>query len=1082
MKPYLSTFLVAFVALLLKHEYLHAQIKNPCGVVAQILPANKDSVVTANTTINFTSNSINADTVYWLYDRLYQGVTGPSWNYGITPGVHTISLVARKGQCADTTTVVYFAAGTAQNRDSFASLQYGFYETNEEATCVDNTRDSGLVMGGVSYLWRTCGEQGVVVKTTEKGCIEWSKKFEVPYYCNNSKVTAIAATADNNYYVVTNNAELARLDKKGNLVWNKRLNQSQQIAGISFITSDPQSFIYTLYITPDFGWILTKLDSNGTIVWNKYCSLSYNFMNDQGQFDYASPSGLLWLNGNIYVCGNAHLRRDQSYFAFITKMDALTGKLQWQYGYTDLANPTTIAFAHMAAYGNLLMCSSFANGHMVSLISQQGDIVKNIGVQFPLTYSQKVSKAYADKKGRIYMMQWTEEALNLQPYFWYATNFAVVDTSLNKYGGMVLAEYQRSYFVDATMAANNKFAAVGEQFGYVDNGVFSSRDFRLLKMDTIVSSPENCFSIENNYVVSKRNLDRIDFKYEIDSSLTLEAGDASAYTVTDAFVQSRFTCPDFLDSCSYMKITGPASICSLKDVYTYRVHRNRKCGLIPQWVLPSGVQMINNTDTVVTLKFNSPGIYHIAAILNSCIPVKDSLIIEVAPKLAKLNLGNDTIICSGTTIQLHAGSEFLTYQWNKGSTDSVLTVTQPGVYWLEAADSCSNKTRDSVRINPFNLAIDLGPDRTMCYNDTIQLKAPGGFLNYQWSDNYFIDFPNQPDVVVNPPKDTAYYLQAEKLPGCFAFDTVHIKVNRMPPLQLGNDISLCAGDSALISAPAGFISYLWSNGSTSAAIIIKHEGQYIVTAKTAEGCKTSDTLSIVKVWTKPLITLDHNTSLCMGTTRRLEPGNFVSYLWHDGSTNSSFDVDNTGVFFVTVKDDHNCINTDTVRILNLLPAPASFLPPDTAICSYGRSVLSVSNHYSRYLWSTGEMTASITVDKPGNYWLQVSDKFSCIGTDTVSISLKDCMEGFYIPTAFSPNRDGKNDIFKPLIFGNLVSFEWIVYNRFGEKVFTSSLPENGWDGMYKGTVQGVGAYTWQCRFRIAGQQQQTKSGTVMLIR
>jgi gliding motility-associated-like protein len=601
-------------------------------------------------------------------------------------------------------------------------------------------------------------------------------------------------------------------------------------------------------------------------------------------------------------------------------------------------------------------------------------------------------------------------------------------------------------------------------------------------MDTIVSSPDYCFSIENNYTVSKKNLDRIDFKYEIDSSIILHAAQPSAYTLTDAFVQSRFTCPDFLDSCSYMKITGPASVCSLKDVYTYRVHRNRKCGLIPQWVLPSGVQMISNTDTVVTLQFNSPGIYHIAAILQSCIPVKDSLIIEVAPKLAKLNLGNDTIICTGTSIQLHAGTDFLTYQWNNGSSDSVLTVTQPGVYWLEASDSCSNKVIDSIRINPFSLTIDLGPDRTMCNNDTIQLKAPGGFLNYQWSDNYFIDFTNQPDVVVNPPKDTAYYLQAEKLTGCFAFDTVHIKVNTVPPIQLGNDISLCTGDSARISAPAGFISYLWSNGSIDASVIIKQEGQYIVTAKTAAGCKTSDTLSIVKVWPKPILTLDHNTSLCMGTTKRLEPGNFVSYLWQDGSTNNSFDVDNTGIFFVTVKDEHNCFNTDTVKILNLLAVPSSFLSADTAICSYGQSVLQALNQYPKYLWSSGEMTASITVDKPGKYWLQVTDKFACIGKDTINISLKDCMEGFYIPTAFTPNRDGKNDIFKPLIFGNIVFFEWVVYNRYGEKVFSSSLPGQGWDGMYKGTEQVVGTYTWQCRFRIAGQPQQTKSGTVMLIR
>jgi gliding motility-associated-like protein len=75
-----------------------------------------------------------------------------------------------------------------------------------------------------------------------------------------------------------------------------------------------------------------------------------------------------------------------------------------------------------------------------------------------------------------------------------------------------------------------------------------------------------------------------------------------------------------------------------------------------------------------------------------------------------------------------------------------------------------------------------------------------------------------------------------------------------------------------------------------------------------------------------------------------------------------------------------------------------------------------------------------------------------------------------------------NDIFRPILSGNLVWFRFSVYNRWGEKVFETSTPRQGWDGRLNGITQPSGAYVWFCDYQLEGQQEKSKKGTVVLIK
>ncbi len=93
-----------------------------------------------------------------------------------------------------------------------------------------------------------------------------------------------------------------------------------------------------------------------------------------------------------------------------------------------------------------------------------------------------------------------------------------------------------------------------------------------------------------------------------------------------------------------------------------------------------------------------------------------------------------------------------------------------------------------------------------------------------------------------------------------------------------------------------------------------------------------------------------------------------------------------------------------------------------------------------------------------------------------------CVEYLFVPTAFTPNADNKNDIFKPLVSGTLLQYNFMIYNRWGKMIFFSKDPLRGWDGRLDGLQQDAGTYIWLCKYQLSGKPLQMKKGTVTLIR
>jgi gliding motility-associated-like protein len=297
--------------------------------------------------------------------------------------------------------------------------------------------------------------------------------------------------------------------------------------------------------------------------------------------------------------------------------------------------------------------------------------------------------------------------------------------------------------------------------------------------------------------------------------------------------------------------------------------------------------------------------------------------------------------------------------------------------------------------------------------------------------------------------------------GCDSVITLNLTINNKTAQQTKE---ICEGNSFLAGG---------ANQTTS--------GVYIDTLQTVLGCDSILT-TYLTVRPKPTPNLGSDKNLCAGENIQLTPGSFTSYLWQDGSTGSNFTVNASGLYWVKVTGNFNCSATDSFKVANVFPLPSNFLKESDSLCSYETISLIPTSGFSGYQWSTGSTNQKLSINTPGVYWLKVQDANGCSGTDSIIVLPRNCMSGIYIPTAFSPNADGKNDVFKPLLFGVIEEFRFEIYDRWGQIIFKTTEPGLGWNGMLKGILSKPDVYIWLCHYKLNNHPARTEKGTVLLIR
>jgi len=187
----------------------------------------------------------------------------------------------------------------------------------------------------------------------------------------------------------------------------------------------------------------------------------------------------------------------------------------------------------------------------------------------------------------------------------------------------------------------------------------------------------------------------------------------------------------------------------------------------------------------------------------------------------------------------------------------------------------------------------------------------------------------------------------------------------------------------------------------------------------------------------------------------------------------------TGTYWVEVENGPGCTGSDTAFI-EVIPLPYLSIGNDTTVCGEFMVLLDAGSAYDMYEWQDGSDMQTITASEPGTYWVYV-DIRGCWQGDTISI-IEECPSHIYFPNSFTPNGDGKNDVFAPK-WEYVDYYKMSIYNRWGTLVFETNDIAHGWDGTFKGGSSPIGVYIFIAEYldAISGKTISHK-GSIMLIR
>lgn len=386
--------------------------------------------------------------------------------------------------------------------------------------------------------------------------------------------------------------------------------------------------------------------------------------------------------------------------------------------------------------------------------------------------------------------------------------------------------------------------------------------------------------------------------------------------------------------------------------------------------------MWSDNSTGQTITVSSTGMYTVEITdANGC---SDSDSIQVTVHNPVVDLGATQSICSGAPAVLDAGAGFASYLWSDNSTGQTLTATSAGTYYVTVVDTNGCTTSDTVTVNEFTApSVELGQDFTVCSSQPVTLDAGTGFVSYQWSNA-----ETTQSIAVTA--SGSYSVTVTDANGCTATDAINVTIEQEHLFDLGSDIEVCAGTNVTLDAAPGAASYLWSDGSTGQTLNVTASGSYTVTATTANGCVTSD--SIVVVINNPMVDLG-TQSICNGSPAVLDAGaGFASYQWSDNSTGQTITVTTAGQYHVTVTDTNGCTASDTINV-NANPLPVVSLGGDVTICSDASAMLDAGAGFASYQWSNSSSTQTITVTTSGAYSVLVTDTNGCQNSDTVNVTV-----------------------------------------------------------------------------------------------
>jgi gliding motility-associated-like protein len=492
-----------------------------------------------------------------------------------------------------------------------------------------------------------------------------------------------------------------------------------------------------------------------------------------------------------------------------------------------------------------------------------------------------------------------------------------------------------------------------------------------------------------------------------------------------------------------------------------------------------------------------------------------SVTVNVTSAITASATATPTVVCAGgsTTLNATGGT---TYTWTADPSLSCTNCASPTasptvntVYTVTVGSgSCPTATATiSVSVTSSVTATATAANSTICSGSSTTLNSTGGTA--VWSPGTGLSCTNCTSPTASPTVTTTYTVSVTN--GTCPAATASVTVNVTPATVASANSSssiICNGQSSNLTATGGG-TYSWAPGATLSCTTCANPvatptatTTYTVTV-TNGTCPSATATVVITVNTcvQPVANFTNNLdSVCTGecinfTSTSTGSPTSTTWIFQNGSPSSANTPSVTVCYYTPgtysvalIVQNANGADTMTTTVdINPLPVANVFPGVDTVI--YGTSaVLLATSGQTTYLWTpnTGVscVACSLTTVTPVVdtwYTCQMTNQYGCSSSDSAFVIVDIICGEVFVPNAFSPNNDLSNDVLK--VRGNcLTSINFIVYDRWGDKVFESTDVSLGWDGTFKGKAMDTAVFYYYLTAKTADGKTHEKKGNITLIR
>lgn len=453
------------------------------------------------------------------------------------------------------------------------------------------------------------------------------------------------------------------------------------------------------------------------------------------------------------------------------------------------------------------------------------------------------------------------------------------------------------------------------------------------------------------------------------------------------------------------------------------------------------------------------------------------------------------------------------WSWNFGNPATLSdtsNIKNPSYVYANASDypvrltissdkGCAKSITDTISIKA-QPDFSLSNDTLICTIDTLQLNSIGKG-SVSWTPNYNINNIHSFSPLVSPDVPTTYYATLIESRGCIATDSVFVNVVSKVTLNVRPDTTICLTDTAIINIMSDGLHYVWTpansiidNTAKSPSVIPTANTTYHVVSSIGK-CNAAGNIRITAI-PYPNANAGTDTSICFPKSYQLHASGGSTYSWsppiflNDPDIPDPISTPQESIrYVVQVNDVLGCPKPSYDSVIITVENPiANAGPRDTSIVLNQPLQLNGTGA-EFYLWSPSTGLNNPTLSDPVallsgsmEYVLKVSTVTGCSSTDTINVLVYKVKPDLFVPNAFTPNGDGKNDTFKPIPIGMRSLNFFKVYSRLGQLVFSTTVQNQGWDGTFKGSPQDSGVFVWVAEGEDYLGKIIFKKGVVTLIR